>query len=50
MRQGPSIADQFAPILQTTRKSADLSQTELAQRLGLSHNRMPIRDRERRGF
>jgi HTH-type transcriptional regulator/antitoxin HipB len=40
MQQILSIADQFAPILQAARKSAGLSQTELAQRLGLSQSRM----------
>jgi HTH-type transcriptional regulator/antitoxin HipB len=42
MQQIISLADQFTPILQAARKSAGLSQTELAQRLGLSQSRMSV--------
>ncbi len=35
-----SISDQLAPLLQAARKSAGLSQTELAKRLDLSQSRM----------
>jgi hypothetical protein len=40
MRQILSISDQLAPLLQAVRKSAGLSQTELARRLNLSQSRM----------
>jgi HTH-type transcriptional regulator/antitoxin HipB len=40
MQQILSISDQLAPILQAARKSAGLSQTELAKRLDLSQSRM----------
>ena len=40
MKQILSLADQLAPILQATRKSAGLSQTELAKRLDLSQSRL----------
>ena len=40
MQQILSIADQLAPLLQAARKSAGLSQTELARRLDLSQSRM----------
>ena len=40
MQQILSISDQLAPLLQATRKSAGLSQTELARRLDLSQSRM----------
>ena len=40
MRQIISISDQLAPLLQAARKSAGLSQTEVARRLNLSQSRM----------
>jgi len=40
MRQILSLSDQLAPLLQAARKSAGLSQTELARRLDLSQSRM----------
>lgn len=40
MRQILTLAEQFAPILQSARKSAGLSQSTLAQRLGLSQSRL----------
>lgn len=40
MKQILSVADQAAPLLQAARKSARLSQTALARRLGLSQSRM----------
>ena len=40
MQQILSISDQLAPLLQAARKSAGLSQTELAKRLDLSQSRM----------
>ena len=40
MKQIISISDQLAPLLQAARKSAGLSQTELARRLDLSQSRM----------
>ena len=40
MQQILSISDQLAPLLQAARKSAGLSQTELARRLDLSQSRM----------
>lgn len=40
MKQILSISDQLAPLLQAARKSAGLSQTELARRLDLSQSRM----------
>lgn len=40
MQQILSISDQLTPLLQTARKSARLSQTELAKRLDLSQSRM----------
>ena len=40
MQQILSISDQLAPLLQAARKSAGLSQTELAKRLNLSQSRM----------
>jgi HTH-type transcriptional regulator/antitoxin HipB len=40
MQQILSLSDQLAPLLQTARKSAGLSQTELARRLDLSQSRM----------
>ena len=40
MQQILSIPDQLAPLLQAARKSAGLSQTELARRLDLSQSRM----------
>ena len=40
MQQILSISDQLAPLLQAARKSAGLSQTELAKRLSLSQSRM----------
>lgn len=40
MKQIISISKQMGPLLQAARKSARLSQTELAQRLGISQSRM----------
>jgi HTH-type transcriptional regulator/antitoxin HipB len=40
MKQVLSIASQAGPLLQAARKSAKLSQTELAARLGLSQSRL----------
>jgi HTH-type transcriptional regulator/antitoxin HipB len=40
VKQILSIADQAGPILQAARKSAGLSQTALARRLGISQSRM----------
>jgi HTH-type transcriptional regulator/antitoxin HipB len=40
MKQVLSIPQQIGPLLQASRKSARLSQTELAQRLGISQSRM----------
>ncbi len=40
MKQILSIADQAGPLLQAARKSAGLSQTALARRLGISQSRM----------
>jgi HTH-type transcriptional regulator/antitoxin HipB len=40
MQQILSLSDQLAPLLQAARKSAGLSQTELARRLDLSQSRM----------
>lgn len=40
MKQILSISKQLAPFLQSARKSAGLSQTELAQRLGISQSRI----------
>jgi HTH-type transcriptional regulator / antitoxin HipB len=40
MKQILSMAAQATPLLQAARKSAGLSQTELARRLGLSQSRM----------
>jgi HTH-type transcriptional regulator/antitoxin HipB len=40
MKQILAISDQLAPLLQAARKSAGLSQTELARRLDLSQSRM----------
>lgn len=40
MQQILSVSDQLAPLLQAARKSAGLSQTELAKRLDLSQSRM----------
>ena len=40
MKQILSISDQLAPLLQAARKSAGLSQTDLARRLDLSQSRM----------
>ena len=40
MPQIISISDQLAPLLQAARKSAGLSQTEVARRLNLSQSRM----------
>jgi HTH-type transcriptional regulator/antitoxin HipB len=46
MQQIISLAEQFTPILQAARKTAGLSQTELAQRLGLSQSRMSYMELE----
>ena len=40
MKQILSISGQLAPLLQAARKSAGLSQTQLARRLDLSQSRM----------
>lgn len=40
MKQILSLSDQLAPLLHAARKSAGLSQTELAKRLNLSQSRM----------
>lgn len=40
MQQIISISDQLTPLLQAARKSAGLSQTEVARRLNLSQSRM----------
>ncbi|MES2257402.1 MAG: helix-turn-helix transcriptional regulator [Pseudomonadota bacterium] len=40
MKQILSLADQIGPLLQAARKSARLSQTTLANRLGISQSRM----------
>ncbi len=40
MQQILSMSDQLAPLLQAARKSAGLTQTELARRLDLSQSRM----------
>jgi HTH-type transcriptional regulator / antitoxin HipB len=40
MKQILSISAQLSPLLQAARKSAGLSQTELAKRLSLSQSRM----------
>ena len=40
MQQILSISDQLTPLLQAARKSAGLSQTDLAKRLDLSQSRM----------
>lgn len=40
MTQILSLTDQLTPILQAARKSAGLSQTELAKRLDLSQSRI----------
>ena len=40
MKQIVSISNQLSPLLQAARKSAGLSQTELAKRLDLSQSRM----------
>ena len=40
MKQILSVPDQLSPLLQAARKSAGLSQTALAKRLGISQSRM----------
>lgn len=40
MKQILSLSKQLGPLLQSARKSAGLSQTELAQRLGISQSRI----------
>jgi len=40
MKQILSVSDQAGPILQAARKSAGLSQTALARRLGISQSRL----------
>ena len=40
MKQILSLSRQLGPLLQTARKSAGLSQTALAQRLGISQSRV----------
>ena len=46
MQQIIALAEQFTPILQAARKTAGLSQTELAQRLDLSQSRMSYMELE----
>ena len=40
MKQILSLSKQLGPLIQSARKSAGLTQTELAQRLGISQSRM----------
>lgn len=40
MKQILSLSKQLGPLIQSARKSAGLSQTELAQRLGISQSRI----------
>ena len=40
MKQILSLSKQLGPILQSARKAAGLSQTELGQRLGISQSRI----------
>ena len=40
MKQILSIADQVGPLIQAARKSAGLSQTDLANRLGIKQSRV----------
>ena len=40
MKQILSLSKQLVPILQSARKAAGLSQTELGQRLGISQSRI----------
>ncbi len=40
MKQILSLSKQLGPLLQAARKAAGLSQTELAQRLGISQSRI----------
>jgi len=40
MKQILSVPDQVGPLLQAARKSAGLSQTALAQQLGISQSRL----------
>ena len=40
MKQILSVPDQVGPLLQAARKSAGLSQTALAERLGISQSRL----------
>jgi HTH-type transcriptional regulator/antitoxin HipB len=40
MKQILSLSKQLGPLLQSARKAAGLSQTELAQRLGISQSRI----------
>ena len=40
MRQILSLSKQLGPLIQSARKSAGLSQTQLAQRLGISQSRI----------
>lgn len=40
MKQILSISQQLGPLLQSARKTAGLSQAELAQRLGMSQSRI----------
>jgi HTH-type transcriptional regulator/antitoxin HipB len=40
MKQILSLSKQLGPLLQSARKSAGLSQAELAQRLGMSQSRI----------
>lgn len=46
MKQILSLSKQLGPILQSARKSAGLSQTELAQRLGISQSRLSAMERD----
>ena len=40
MQQILSVPDQLGPLIRSARKTAKLSQSELAERLGLSQSRM----------
>lgn len=46
MKQILSLSKQLGPLLQSARKSAGLSQTELAQRLGVSQSRISAMELE----
>ena len=46
MKQILSLSRQLGPLLQSARKSAGLSQTALAQRLGISQSRVSAMERD----